>query len=117
MTSALLLIPVGGIISRYGPRLVFISGALAMASGVVGIGHAEEMWEVYAAFLVARNGWACLSTTAVATALAPWFERYQGRAISIALLGASAGGVVGVPVLLLGIENVGLRGDNDRRRR
>ena len=88
---------------------MFISGALAMASGVVGIGHAEEMWEVYAAFLVAQEiGWACLSTTAVATALAPWFERYQGRAISIALLGASAGGVVGVPVLLLGIENVAI---------
>jgi predicted MFS family arabinose efflux permease len=43
----------------------------------------------------------------VATALAPWFERYQGRAISIALLGASAGGVAGVPVLLFGIQNFG----------
>ena len=78
-----------------------------MASGVVGIGHAEELWQVYAAFLVAGTGWACLSTTAVATALAPWFERYQGRAVSIALLGASAGGVVGVPALLFGIENFG----------
>jgi MFS family permease len=107
VTSALLLIPVGSMISRYGARPVFTSGALAMAAGVVGIGHAEELWQVYAAFLVAGIGWACLSTTAVATALVPWFERYQGRAVSIALLGASAGGVVGVPVLLFGIENFG----------
>jgi MFS family permease len=107
VTSALLLIPVGTMIGRYGPRLVFASGAVAMASGVVGIGHAKALWEVYAAFLVAGTGWACLSTTAVATALAPWFERYQGRAISIALLGASAGGVAGVPALLFGIKNFG----------
>jgi MFS family permease len=107
VTSALLLIPVGGMIGRYGPRPVFTSGALALAAGVVGIGHAEELWQVYAGFLVAGTGWACLSTTAVATALAPWFERYQGRAISIALLGASAAGVVGVPVLLFGIESIG----------
>ncbi len=52
-------------------------------------------------------GWACLSTTAVATTLAPWFEEYQGRAVSIASLGASAGGMMGPPLLLLGIDRIG----------
>jgi predicted MFS family arabinose efflux permease len=53
-------------------------------------------------------GWACLSTTALATTIAPWFEKYQGRAISIASLGASAGGMTGAPVLLFGIKQIGL---------
>jgi predicted MFS family arabinose efflux permease len=40
--------------------------------------------------------------------LAPWFEKYQGRAVSLASLGASAGGIVGVPVLLFAIATIGL---------
>jgi predicted MFS family arabinose efflux permease len=52
-------------------------------------------------------GWACLSLTAVATTLAPWFEKYQGRAISIASLGASSGGMLGPALLLLGIDSLG----------
>jgi predicted MFS family arabinose efflux permease len=53
-------------------------------------------------------GWACLSTTALATTLAPWFDKYQGRAVSIASLGASPGGMFGAPLLLFGIGRVGL---------
>lgn len=105
--SAILLIPVGRAIRRYGPRPVIALGAASMSGGVAGVGHANELWQVYVAFLVMGLGWACLSTTAVATTLAPWFERYQGRAVSIASLGASAGGMLGVPALLFGIGRVG----------
>ncbi len=63
--------------------------------------------EIYPAFVVLGLGWSCLSTTAVATTLAPWFERHQGRAMAIASLGASAGGMIGVPALLFGIGRVG----------
>jgi MFS family permease len=108
VVSALLLIPVGTAISRFGPRVVIASGALAMSIGTGAIGRAHEIWQVYAAFLVMGLGWACLSTTAVATTLAPWFDKHQGRAVSIASLGASAGGMFGVPVLLFGIGHIGL---------
>ena len=107
VVSALLMIPVGSAIGRFGPRPVVALGALALAGGVAAIGHADRLWQAYLAFLVMGLGWACLSTTAVATTLAPWFERHQGRAISIASLGASAGGMIGVPALLFGIERVG----------
>ncbi|MEI7931420.1 MAG: MFS transporter [Actinomycetes bacterium] len=75
--------------------------------GVAGIGRVEAPWQTYAAFIVMGVGWACLSMTAVATALAPWFEKYQGRAVSIASLGASVGGMAGVPILLFGIAQAG----------
>lgn len=107
VVSALLLIPVGGIIGRFGPRAVFAAGTAAMCLGVAGIGRVEAPWQTYLAFLVMGIGWACLSMTAVATTLAPWFERYQGRAVSIASLGASVGGMTGVPILLLGIATIG----------
>lgn len=107
VVSAVLLIPVGSGISRFGPRPVISLGGLSMAAGVAGIGHASALWQVYLAFLLMGIGWACLSTTAIATTLAPWFERYQGRATSIASLGASAGGMLGAPALLFGIGQIG----------
>ena len=105
--SALLLIPVGEILGRFGPQPIFALGISALAGGVAAIGHVVAPWQTYAAFLVMGVGWACLSMTAVATTLAPWFERHQGRAVSIASLGASVGGLAGVPVLLFGIDRLG----------
>jgi MFS family permease len=107
VVSALLLIPVGGILGRFGPQPVFALGISALAGGVAAIGHVATPWQTYAAFVVMGVGWACLSMTAVATTLAPWFERHQGRAVSIASLGASVGGLAGVPVLLFGIDRLG----------
>lgn len=107
VVSALLLVPVGGILGRFGPQPIFALGISALAGGVAAIGHVAAPWQTYAAFLVMGVGWACLSMTAVATTLAPWFERHQGRAVSIASLGASVGGLAGVPVLLLGIDRLG----------
>ena len=107
ITSALLLIPVGGVIGRAGPQPIFALGGTALALGVAAIGHVAVPWQVYAVFLVMGVGWACLSTTAVATTLAPWFERFQGRAVSIASLGASVGGMAGTPILLFGIDCAG----------
>ncbi|MBS0223554.1 MAG: MFS transporter [Proteobacteria bacterium] len=107
LTSALLLIFVGSAIARIGSRPVVILGALAMAVGVATVGRIDQPWQVYLAFLIMGMGWACLSQTAMATTLAPWFERYQGRAVSIASLGASVGGMIGAPLLLLGIARLG----------
>ncbi|MGQ0683347.1 MFS transporter [Bradyrhizobium sp.] len=105
--SAILLIPVGSWIASNGPNRVMAGGGLALFCGVVGIGRADQIWQAYAAFLSLGIAWACLSTTAVATTLAPWFEKHQGRAISIASLGASAGGMIGAPVLIFGIGTIG----------
>jgi MFS family permease len=108
VVSALLLIPIGSGINRFGPRLIIALGGIAMAGGVVGIGQATLPWEAYLAFLFMGIGWAGLSTTAIAATLAPWFDKYQGRPTSIASLGASVGGMIGPPVLLFGIGRIGL---------
>jgi predicted MFS family arabinose efflux permease len=107
VVSAVLLIPVGNGISRVGPQPFIAAGGLAMAAGVAGMGYVSAPWHIYVLFPLMGIGWACLSTTAVATTLAPWFEQYQGRAVSIASLGASAGGMMGPPLLLLGADRFG----------
>jgi MFS family permease len=98
---------VGSVIANCGPRWVVLLGAFALAVGLAGMGEVRALWQVYAAFGFIGLGWACLSTTAITTTLAPWFELYQGRAVSTALLGASIGGMVGAPSLLLAIGRFG----------
>jgi len=48
-----------------------------------------------------------LSTIAISASVAPWFERFQGKAISMALLGASLGGMLGIPITLLLVSWLG----------
>ena len=100
LVNASVLSFVGSAISRHGPRIVMALGAAVMATGFIAMSQISKVWHVYASFALMGLGWSCLSTTAITSSLAPWFERHQGRAVSTALLGASIGGMVGVPTLL-----------------
>ncbi len=107
LVNATVLGFVGGAIGRFGPSRMMGAGACVMATGLILIGRVTEVWQVFAAFSLMGLGWSCLSTTAITSSLAPWFERFQGRAFSTAMLGASIGGMVGVPFLLMLIRSFG----------
>ncbi|ETR79072.1 hypothetical protein X566_11500 [Afipia sp. P52-10] len=108
VVSAALQWLVGRTIGRVGPKPVIAVGALSMATALVGLGRVPSLGAAWLAFAVMGISWACLSVTAITTILAPWFEKRQGRAASIASLGANIGGIVGAPVLLFGIAHLGL---------
>lgn len=105
--SAIATFFVGPAIDRYGPRPVMAFGALVMATGLALIGQVQTLPQVYGAFILSGLGNACLSVTAITAAISPWFEKYQGRAMSSAMLGASVGGMSSTPILLLGVEHIG----------
>jgi MFS family permease len=90
----------GVIFESLGARSVVIIGAVAMACGIVLLTVITHSWQVYMAFAVMSLGWAAMSGAAVNIIIAPWFERRRGLAVSLALNGASAGGIV-IPVLLI----------------
>jgi ABC-type uncharacterized transport system substrate-binding protein len=108
LVNAALLISVGTATSALGPKPVFALGTAALALSVAALGFCREGWQLFAAFAALGIGRACLSATAISTTLAPWFERYQGRAVSMALLGASVGGMIGTPLLLGGVALFGV---------
>jgi MFS family permease len=108
VVSAVLQLPVGRTISGVGPKPVIAVGALAMAIALLGLGRAQSIGEAWLAFAGMGVSWACLSITAITAILAPWFEKYQGSAASIASLGANIGGIIGAPILLYGIGRMGL---------
>ena len=53
-------------------------------------------------------GWATMSGAAINIIVAQWFDRRRGLALSWAMNGASAGGVVIAPSLILSISWLGL---------
>lgn len=110
LVAAALQRPVAAGIARHGPRPVLATGALALCGGVALLGMAVQPWQLAPCFMLLGVGWAGLSTTALSATVAPWFERHQGRSITLAIMGASGGAIVGVPAMLAAIERFGLRG-------
>ena len=100
LAGALLLVFFADAVRRWGPRTAVLAGVVAMAVGTSSLPFVQAIWQAYAAHLVMAIGWAAMSSTAIATVLAPWFDRRRGLAISVALSGASGGGIVMTPVLL-----------------
>ena len=99
---------VGRTIDRLGPRPVMLTGAISMGVGVALIGQVWQPWQLYPCFVLIGIGWSTLSTTGITATVAPWFERHQGRSMTLAIMGASVGAIVGVPLLLAAIASLGL---------
>ena len=99
---------VSGVIQRLGARVVLSGGAMLLGAGAIGLSHAAEPWQLYPCNLVMGFGWAGISSTAISTILAHWFDLHRGLALSLALTGASVGGFAVAPVLLTLSQRHGL---------
>jgi MFS family permease len=98
--SAGCLVVVGGLIDRRGPRAVLTYGVVTMAAAVTLLGVITAPCQLFAVYLVMATSWSCLSSTGLSSTLLPWFGRRQGVAMTLALTGASVGGMVLVPILV-----------------
>jgi predicted MFS family arabinose efflux permease len=110
LSGAALVAFVSEAIRSFGPRKCLIAGTLAMAAAAVAIGQVREPWQLYAANAVLAFGWAGTSLGIITNTLGLWFDSKRGMAISLALNGASFGGIVGVPLLVAAIGAFGFSG-------
>jgi predicted MFS family arabinose efflux permease len=94
----------------FGPRNCLLGGVVAMAAAAVLIGEATAPWQLYAVNTLLAFGWAGTSLGAITNTLGLWFDKKRGMAISLALNGASFGGIVGVPLLVAAIGRFGFPG-------
>ncbi len=97
-------------IKAFGPRNCLIAGSLTMAVASVSIGQVREPWQLYLADAVLAFGWAGTSLSIITNTLGLWFDHKRGMAISLALNGASFGGIIGVPLLVAAIGHFGFSG-------
>jgi predicted MFS family arabinose efflux permease len=108
--GALIIVFVSEAMRRAGPRNCLLAGVLAMAVAAVSIGQVREPWQLYAANAVLAFGWAGTSLAIITNTLSLWFDQKRGMAISLALNGASFGGIVGVPLMVAAISAFGFSG-------
>lgn len=91
----------------FGPKRCLLAGVLTMAAATALLGQVETPLQLFAGYALLAVGWAGTSLGAVTNTLGLWFDKKRGMAISLALNGASFGGVVGVPLLVAAIAVFG----------
>ena len=94
----------------FGPRNCLLAGIVALAAAAVMMGQVTTAWQLYLANALLAFGWAGTSLAVITNTLGLWFDRKRGMAISLALNGASFGGVIGVPLLVAATGYFGFPG-------
>jgi predicted MFS family arabinose efflux permease len=97
-------------VRAFGPRNCLLGGICAMAAAAALIGQVTAPWQLYAVNALLAFGWAGTSLGVITNTLGLWFDNKRGMAISLALNGASFGGIVGVPLLVAAIGHFGFAG-------
>ncbi len=95
------------LIARLGARRLILCGIAGLAASTVLLAVAREPWQLYLAFILMSLGWTGMGTVVIATMVSHWFVRRRGLAISLAFNGASCGGVVVAPLLVLLVAAIG----------
>jgi MFS family permease len=95
------------LIARLGIRRLVALGIAALAASTILLAMAREPWQLYLAFILMSFGWTGMGTVVIASIVSAWFVRRRGLAISLAFNGASFGGVVVAPLLVLLVEAIG----------
>jgi predicted MFS family arabinose efflux permease len=108
--GALLVVFVSEAIRAFGPRNCLLAGVVAMAAAAALLGQVTAPWQLYAVNALLALGWAGTSLGMITTTLGLWFDHRRGMAISLALNGASFGGIAGVPLLVAAIGHFGFSG-------
>lgn len=101
---------VGQMLDRLPIRPIMLSGALLIGASLVALGysHSAALSAIVIAVPLAFASQAGGILTAT-TLVARWFTVHRGRAMAIALMGMSFGGIAGTPLIALVIERVGWR--------
>jgi predicted MFS family arabinose efflux permease len=105
--GALLVVFVSEAIRAFGPRNCLLAGVGAMVVAAFLIGQVSEPWQLYVVDALLAFGWAGTSLGVITNTLGLWFDKKRGMAISLALNGASFGGIAGVPLMVFAIGRFG----------
>lgn len=97
--SAFMVAFVADWIARFGAPRVLACGLASTGAAVAALGVATAPWQLIGVYLLMSFGWASTSLAAITAVVGMWFAARRGLAVSLALTGASAGGILVVPAL------------------
>lgn len=102
-TGSMLVIYVADIMRSLGPRLMLAAGACCFSTALVGLAYMQEPWQLFPVYLVMATGWMFASAGALTNVAGLWFFKKRGLAISLALTGASFGGIIITPAMVAAV--------------
>lgn len=107
LLTAALVVFISDAISRLGPRRVMLAGACCFGCAVALLVVITALWQLYLAYILMAFGAASMHVGAISNVVGLWFDRRRGLALSLALNGASSGGILVTPLLVLAIAHYG----------
>ena len=107
LLTAGLVVFVGDAITRFGPKRVMLTGACCFSAAVALLAVIDALWQLYLVYLLMAVGAATMHVGAISTVVGLWFDSKRPLAISLALNGASSGGILITPALVLAIDSYG----------
>ena len=107
LLTATLVVFISDAVARLGPKRVLLIGAccFACATGLLSVINA--LWQLYLVYMLMAVGAASMHVGAISNVVGLWFDRKRGLALSLALNGASSGGILVTPALVLAIAHYG----------
>ena len=85
-------------VDRHGPMGFMTVGFSLVGIAAIGIGFVQELWQLYAVYLLLAFGFGMSSNVATSAIMTRWFMVKRARAMSVSSTGISLGGVILTPV-------------------
>jgi len=107
LLTATVVVFISDAVARLGPKIVMLTGACSFGAAVALLGVIDALWQFYLAYMLMAVGAATMHVGAISNVVGLWFDKKRALAISLALNGASSGGILVTPALVLAIAHFG----------
>ena len=101
---------VGSLFDRYPIERIMGIGAVGLGAGFIVIAATSSIWVMaFMLFVPMAFGFMAIGPISTTTLVTRWFYRRRGRALGIATVATSGGGIVVIPLLSWAIQSFGWR--------
>jgi MFS family permease len=108
--GALMSLPVGYLLDRFAVQRIMSIGAITFGLGMAIISMTSSVWVMaLALFVPVAFGFMAIGPLTSTTLVSRWFYKRRGRALGLATVATSGGGIVVVPLLSWTIQTYGWR--------
>jgi len=107
LLTAALVVFISDAIAKLGPKRVMFSGMCCFAAAILLMAFTTQLWQLYLIYMLLAVGAASMHVGAISNVVGLWFQRRRPLALSLALNGASSGGILITPLLVLAIAHYG----------
>ncbi len=90
---------IGGLVDRFGARIILVTGGTVVALGCLYLSMAQALLGFYVAFTTVRIADQGMVKIAASVTAGKWFYRYRGRAVGFVHFGGSLGVIVMAPMV------------------